>query len=307
MKIQIQPDNEILTIELDGLQWKTQAGAFATAFAATPKGTKRKVFIKRYSGQYIADGHGLLTGAVIRPISCTPRFLGFGEANGYRYYISEFIDSAQTFSNLTGNSRISHNKILTHRRVTNILSSLRVALEEINSRSYFHPDVCYKNIMIDPGPSRDIVYLIDLDSCIAFHSSKTASGITCDQTWWFLFIERKLRDLRFLNLTMLITLGLVLYYSMAEAELMSNHVTGNVKSILNGNPEMQRKLISVLDKNNATLLCSTFHRPSAIKEAQNLIAAWISLSQTLRSGAEPDWRKTSLFLNSLALLCRPVV
>jgi hypothetical protein len=216
------------------------------------------------------------------------------------------MEGTSTFEMLTSNTRLPHNKLLTHRRITTLISNLRAALEEINQRGFFHPDVCYKNILIDPEPQGDRIFLIDLDACIPLHSSRLVTGITADQTWWLLHHERKLGDYRFLNPAMLLTLALVLFYGMSEASHQNSSGIVNVKKILDGRPDTQRHLLGILDRQDASLLGKTFHQPVSGNNARRVLEAWQGAAQTLQSANGPDWRKISMFLSTLALFCRPL-
>lgn len=305
MIIKFPLETETCSLELDNLQWKTQAGTFARGEARDSRGKVIPVFLKRYSNQSQAVGHGLLYGSIYRKIPCTPDFYAYIENSGYRYYISQFMNGTSTFETMTGNIRLPHNKLLTHRRITTLLNNLRAALEEINKREYFHPDVCYKNILIDPEPEGDRILLIDLDSCIPYHSNRLVTAINCDQTWWLLFHERKLADYRFLNPSMLVMMAMVLYFAMTQAENYSGSQIVNVKKDLDARPETQRNLLSVMDKQDPGLLCSTYHRPNGSENAKRVLNVWLEITKNFHPGKVPDWRKVSLFCNSMAHFCRP--
>ena len=252
-----------------------------------------KIFIKRYKRK-TATGHNLLLHRVRIPH--TPLFFDYSQEDSWQYYIFEYLDRCQLFSDNCENSRVHHDKSMDVELLKAIIKSVLSAFEEINSQGFYYPDLCYKNIMVDYISKNS--YLIDIDSCLPLSDKKLATANFGSQTWWTLFAMKNLKKIKYLNQTMAISFVLVLCQAISKLKLNSSQKMNLTETIFRASPDQQKVLFNILDQKKESDFRHIFKTPSSLHvQISYHFKSWESIIGRMQKGEDISWEEINAFVN----------
>ncbi len=248
----------------------------------------RSVFLKRYRGR-AAPAHDFLlalseTNHLGKGI---PLFLGYtlhrdSHSREFHCYAFQCQKGVSLLSLNAHNPRASHDKTFTEKLLMAVLQSSLRAFQFTNACGYYYPDFSFENILVHYG--RDGAVIIDIDSC--FPHRETATANDCRQTWWTLFSEAGIGDIRFLNHTMAMGLAVVLVRALVEISKQGDRA--NAADIFRADPEGQRKLFRSLGAGDADAVSEVLKITNK-RDAKSLVRIWNGLLGRMRRGESVSW------------------
>ncbi len=297
MRITFVARREALEVDLPESAWKHKQSDFCIARTNSSQPDLQQVFVKRFRDTE-PDAHPLLLGSAVRPLRNAPSLLHCESQDGFHYYVYTLLVGYKDLSFYL-HSGGDYSRILSPSSARVLLAQMTQTLADINQRGYFHPDVCWGNIMArfrrDQIPS---FALIDLDSCLSLKTRQLPSGVKCDQTWWSLYLHSGLRDPVYLNPTMILGIGLVLCRLLGEPP--SGRNGSRAREVLLGRHEDQRALFEACDRGDNGKFIDTFSpAQSQAEQISGILSAWGQILSSMRAGRATPWTDIQQILDSL--------
>ena len=287
---------EVLEATLPGGAWKHQQSDFCVAATNSAYSELRLVFVKRF--QDVVPAHSLLLSSMHDVLPSSPALLHFERQNGACYYVFALLDG---YRNLNSYFPLGadHSRILPPATARTLLTQVSKALAEINQRGYYHPDVSWRNIMVKFRSGRHSDFaLIDVDSCLNL-KMQLPSAVTCDQTWWCLYLHKGLQNPAYLNPTMMLSMAMVLFRLHAHG----SGAGGNGHEVLLGRPSDQKFLFGLADRGDVSEFIKVFPRASQhAAEIKDAFAIWRSTLQSMQAGRAVHWPVIQQFVEHLMVL-----
>lgn len=283
--------------------WKHQHGYSLLAKTGSSVQGLQEVFVKRFKSA-VPAGHDLLLGSINEAIPNTAQLLHYRSENGFHYYVLVALRSFKDLSYYLASSG-DLTKLVTVGSTQALISHLCSTLYEINRRGFYHPDVCFRNIMVRfrRGESPNFA-VVDLDSCRSMRS-KLPPGTVVDPTWWSLFLSERLQNAANLNPSMI--LGMALVFLRALVEIRRGTAREKIREILLGRPDDQRALFSMWDRGDPREVVDAL-RPFTVERDRiaNLLGWWCEILVAMRAGGAASWDQVRSFvLDLLSLVAEP--
>jgi hypothetical protein len=256
------------------------------------------LFIKRHKNRK-STAHDFLvrlttTNHVGRSI---PLFFGYVFHGGWHYYVFQYLAQCGLLSKNTDNRKAHHDRTITPELAHSLVRSSVNAFSFMNASGYYYPDYSFENILVNY--SKNGVFLIDVDSCFPF--SVTAKPADCRQTWWTLFAEQNISDLKYLNITMVMSMALVACHALSEIRIRG--AGANVSDVLRASPKEQRFLFAILDMGKEEEFIRVFRTPRRYRRRIPLhLKSWKTILGKMRNNENVPWDEVTQFTSSMLLL-----
>jgi len=304
LSVQLKLGNieERLYIDLSNVSWNTQNIGAKFGFIKTHLDMPfKKIFVKRWETQQ-APAHELLLSYHKRGIiPHTPPLLAYRNYKGQHYYIFTMLIQVNNLNNYTKKRKIFHVNIITRKFIETCLKNLIQTFSEINKRGFYYADFDYKNMMVDFKANK--IFVIDVDSCasVNYPIDKILKD-SISHTWYTLYVHLKLKNHSFiaLNQTMIISFALIWCKALAEIE---SEQQKNVADILRANPQDQKKLFSIFEKENIEQFKKTYKTQERFHcQIPKILSNWHRIFDIMKIDQNVDWTEIASFVYHLLFL-----